>query len=62
MTYFSAQDPEGDKQNSSHQVEIEIVPRSVDLGGFKVGRILPSAAKRTVGPFVFWDQADLANS
>jgi redox-sensitive bicupin YhaK (pirin superfamily) len=38
-------------------VQIEIIPRTVDLGGFKVGRILPSTEKRTVGPFVFWDQA-----
>jgi hypothetical protein len=35
---------------------IEIIPRSVDLGGFEVGRVLPSRKKRTVGPFIFWDQ------
>jgi redox-sensitive bicupin YhaK (pirin superfamily) len=26
-----------------------------DLGGFEVGRLLPRAAKRAVGPFVFFD-------
>ena len=37
-------------------VEIEIVPRSRDLGGFEVRRALPSGRRRMVGPFVFWDQ------
>ena len=26
-----------------------------DLGGFEVGRVLPQAARRMVGPFVFFD-------
>ena len=29
--------------------------RTRDLGGFSVGRVLPSAARRLVGPFVFFD-------
>ncbi|HEY0442076.1 MAG TPA: pirin family protein, partial [Xanthobacteraceae bacterium] len=33
-----------------------IVPRSRDLGGFSVRRALPSAQKRMVGPFIFFDQ------
>ena len=33
-----------------------LIPRTVDLGGFQVGRILPAREKRMVGPFVFWDQ------
>lgn len=37
-------------------VEIEIVPRSRDLGGFEVRRALPSGRRRMVGPFVFCDQ------
>lgn len=36
--------------------EIVIVPRSSDIGGFEVRRALPSAQRRTVGPFVFFDQ------
>ena len=32
-----------------------IEPRSRDLGGFEVRRILPFAKQRTVGPFVFYD-------
>ena len=37
--------------------KLEIIPRLVDLGGFKVQRVLPHIEKRTVGPFIFWDQA-----
>lgn len=37
-------------------VETVIVPRSTDLGGFEVKRILPSARRRMVGPFIFLDQ------
>jgi hypothetical protein len=34
-----------------------IVPRTRDLGnGFQVRRALPAAARRSVGPFVFFDQ------
>ena len=32
-----------------------VEPRSRDLGGFEVRRILPSAGRRSVGPFVFLD-------
>ncbi|HMB57089.1 MAG TPA: pirin family protein [Arenimonas sp.] len=32
-----------------------IAPRMHDLGGFTVGRVLPSAQRRSVGPFVFFD-------
>src|ERR1700726_3527173 len=38
-------------------VETVIMPRTRDLGdGFRVRRALPSAQRRTVGPFVFFDQ------
>jgi redox-sensitive bicupin YhaK (pirin superfamily) len=36
--------------------ETVIVPRSRDIGGFEVRRALPSAQRRMVGPFVFFDQ------
>ena len=29
--------------------------RTRDLGGFSVGRVLPSAARKLVGPFIFFD-------
>ena len=37
-------------------VELELVPRTRDLGGFEVGRVLPAGRRRSVGPFVFFDQ------
>ena len=37
-------------------IETVIVPRTRDLGGFEVRRALPSAERRMVGPFVFFDQ------
>src|SRR6185503_4923540 len=37
-------------------LEHVIVPRTRDLGGFEVRRVLPSVQRRAVGPFVFWDQ------
>jgi redox-sensitive bicupin YhaK (pirin superfamily) len=36
-------------------IEQVIEQRRRDLGGFEVGRVLPSAARRMVGPFVFFD-------
>ncbi len=34
-----------------------IEPRTRDLGGFEVRRVLPWAKRRSVGPFVFFDHA-----
>lgn len=36
-------------------IEMIIEPRRRDLGGFEVGRVLPFAKRRSVGPFVFFD-------
>jgi redox-sensitive bicupin YhaK (pirin superfamily) len=36
-------------------IELLISPRSRDLGGFSVRRVLPVAARRMVGPFIFYD-------
>jgi redox-sensitive bicupin YhaK (pirin superfamily) len=36
-------------------VEVVIIPQARDLGGFGVRRALPSAKRRMVGPFVFFD-------
>lgn len=41
---------------STSSVETVIVPRSTDLGGFEVKRVLPSSRRRMVGPFIFLDQ------
>jgi redox-sensitive bicupin YhaK (pirin superfamily) len=37
-------------------LELVVVPRAHDLGGFEVRRALPSARRQMVGPFVFFDQ------
>lgn len=37
-------------------VETIIEPRRRDLGGFTVGRVLPYAQRRMVGPFIFFDE------
>ncbi|HCS23620.1 MAG TPA: pirin family protein [Alphaproteobacteria bacterium] len=37
-------------------VEMVIVPRSGDIGGYEVRRALPFRNRRMVGPFIFWDQ------
>ena len=36
-------------------IDLVIEARSRDLGGFIVGRVLPFAQRRSIGPFVFFD-------
>jgi redox-sensitive bicupin YhaK (pirin superfamily) len=36
-------------------LDLVIEPRRRDIGGFTVGRVLPYAQRRMVGPFVFFD-------
>lgn len=49
-------DPECSNDTGCEPVEQIIVPRSGDIGNFEVHRALPSRERRTVGPFIFWDQ------
>jgi redox-sensitive bicupin YhaK (pirin superfamily) len=37
-------------------IDLVIDPRRRDLGGFEVARLLPFAARRMVGPFIFLDR------
>ena len=55
MSFFPAKDPVLGDAFSCDAVEIAIVPRTVDLGGLTVRRALPSARRRMVGPFIFFD-------
>ncbi len=56
MSWQPGQDPiPGDKLSCS-AIEHVIVPRSHDIGAFEVRRALPSAQRRMVGPFIFFDQ------
>lgn len=38
-----------------NQTKLVIIPKEKDLGGFSVRRLLPSAKKRMVGPWLFFD-------
>jgi redox-sensitive bicupin YhaK (pirin superfamily) len=63
MSVLPAGDPICSRSAVEPQVETVIDAPSRDLGGFAVGRVLPSAARRLVGPFIFFDHmgpADLA--
>jgi len=44
-----------DNARSSDSIELAIEPDVKDLGGFTVRRVLPSRARRMVGPFIFFD-------
>lgn len=41
---------------SDPAIDLIIEPRRRDLGGFEVGRVLPYARRRMVGPFIFFDE------
>jgi redox-sensitive bicupin YhaK (pirin superfamily) len=63
MSVLPAIDPVCSLGSTTSAIETLIEARSRDLGGFVVGRVLPSAARRLVGPFIFFDHmgpADLA--
>jgi redox-sensitive bicupin YhaK (pirin superfamily) len=44
------------RQTSCDALDLIIVPRVRDLGGFSVHRALPHAKRQMVGPFIFFDQ------
>ncbi|MCR9136670.1 MAG: pirin family protein [Alphaproteobacteria bacterium] len=57
MSWNPAIEPQcPDNAGSRDAIETLIVPRARDIGGFEVRRALPSAGRRMVGPFVFFDQ------
>ena len=55
MSFFPGKDPAPGDAPAAEAIELMIVPRSVDLGGFEVRRALPHAKRRMVGPFIFFD-------
>ena len=56
MSWQCTEEPEARTPPSCKALEAVIVPRPRDLGGFEVRRVLPSAERQSVGPFVFFDQ------
>lgn len=55
MSWLPTTDP-GSTTDCPESVEMVIIPRASDIGGFEVRRALPFRSRRMVGPFIFWDQ------
>jgi redox-sensitive bicupin YhaK (pirin superfamily) len=56
MSWLNCPDPIAGDAASCDPIETIIVPRTSDIGGFSVRRALPSARRRMIGPFIFFDQ------
>jgi redox-sensitive bicupin YhaK (pirin superfamily) len=56
MSWLPDQDPVLGDKRSCDALELVIVPRARDLGGFSVRRALPHGKRQMVGPFIFFDQ------
>jgi redox-sensitive bicupin YhaK (pirin superfamily) len=56
MSFFPGVDPEPGDHAAADQVEMLIIPRTSDIGNFEVRRALPTAKRRLVGPFIFFDR------
>ena len=54
MSWQNSHDPQC--LEKAGPIDLVIEPRARDLGGFEVRRVLPSARRRLVGPFVFFDE------
>jgi len=55
MSFFPAKDPMAGDAPACDAIDLVIMPRTADLGGFTVRRALPHAQRRMVGPFIFFD-------
>ena len=56
MSWMPGQDPVLGDKRSCDALDLVVVPRARDLGGFAVRRALPHGQKQMVGPFIFFDQ------
>ncbi|NNF90701.1 MAG: pirin family protein [Boseongicola sp.] len=56
MSWNPALDPDCPTGDAVDAIEMVIVPRARDLGGFEVRRALPAPRRQMVGPFIFFDQ------
>lgn len=56
MTNRHALQPDLDLPTPDDALDTLIIPRARDLGGFEVKRALPTAKRKLVGPFIFFDQ------
>ncbi|HEY5300392.1 MAG TPA: pirin family protein [Acetobacteraceae bacterium] len=55
MSWLPSSDPVLGDTRSCDALELVIVPRVRDLGGFAVRRALPNDTRQMVGPFIFFD-------
>ena len=56
MSFFPGNDPRAGDAFASDQIELMVIPNARDIGGFAVRRALPTARRRLVGPFIFFDR------
>ncbi|MFP1631753.1 pirin family protein [Zhengella sp. ZM62] len=56
MSFFPGKDPNPRDVAAIDAIELMVVPNAKDIGGFEVRRALPSARRRMVGPFIFFDR------
>jgi redox-sensitive bicupin YhaK (pirin superfamily) len=56
MSWSPSHDPKLGDTQSCDALELVIVPRVRDLGGFEVRRALPHGQRQMIGPFIFFDQ------
>lgn len=56
MSWLPDADPVPGDRGSCAALEMVVVPRARDIGGFEVRRALPQAKRQMVGPFIFFDQ------
>jgi redox-sensitive bicupin YhaK (pirin superfamily) len=56
MSFFPGKDPDPGDAFASDQIELMVIPNAKDIDGFQVRRALPTAKRRLVGPFIFFDR------
>ncbi len=56
MSFFPGNDPEPGDAFACDAIELMVIPNAKDIGGFEVRRALPTAKRRLVGPFIFFDR------
>jgi len=56
MSFFPGNDPHPGDAFACDAIELMVIPNAKDIGGFEVRRALPTARRRLVGPFIFFDR------
>jgi redox-sensitive bicupin YhaK (pirin superfamily) len=56
MSFFPGNDPQPGDAFACDAIELMVIPNAKDIGGFEVRRALPTARRRLVGPFIFFDR------